>query len=197
MSGGALPSSYQNDASPPHYPLSSVHHSSSDMHEPLPPPDSAAHHAFSSSALGRVQQHFNEPPRDVADVTESLWGLPPWLVRIFFRIRNTLSIYNFFTVYCFNALLNTEIYREYMSLDTAEGAASAAAKGHLPNKRTMVENLYILTLMAPLADVLVRILARNFFKLNLAKVRHFFFSLNAVPPHIALHPSVLLCRMRD
>jgi hypothetical protein len=127
-------------------------------------------------------QLFHEPDRDAPDpviqaVKAAIFGLPPWIVRFFFRIRNAIVVYSFF-LYCLNALLNLEIYREYIRR-TLETTTEEVRHGHRVEvltrpaegwlQRSWLENLYILTLMAPLADVLSRVIARNFFKLALAK----------------------------
>lgn len=75
--------------------------------------------------------------------------------------------------YCLNALLNVEIYREYMDTHSSTSVYS----------RTWFENFYIATLAAPLVDVLVRCLARNFLKLNLAKAQ----------AHCSLPSSLSIC----
>jgi hypothetical protein len=141
---------------------------------------SSSHHAGASAADSRPQtgtyQQFNEPLRDGREDKNQreICGIPGWMVNMYYRVRNALSIYSFFWIYCLNALLNLEIYREYM--DTHGGATAAY-------HRTMFENLYIATLFAPLVDVIVRILARNAYKLNLAKSQS----------HVGVTASLAIC----
>lgn len=121
-------------------------------------------------------QQFNEPRRDGREDKNQrpVCGLPGWVVNLTHRIRNGLSVYNFFFISCLNALLNLEIYREYM-----ESHGGDTAVYH----RTWFENLYIATLFAPLVDVIVRILARNAYKLNLAKSQS----------HVGVASSLAIC----
>jgi hypothetical protein len=118
----------------------------------------------SASAAAAVRDPFATPQ-------VHLFGLPQWLLRFCFRIRNTLAVYTFLLL-CFNALLNVEIYREYTRsvLEHSKHPTETLPQiTHALTERSLLQNLYIATLLAPLADLLARIQARNFFKLCLAK----------------------------
>ncbi len=79
-----------------------------------------------------------------------------------------------FLLLLFNVWLNIEVYRETIrsAIDRAKEHAEDRSLPTLPealSQRSLLQNLYIASLLGPLSDLLSRIVARNFFKLCLAK----------------------------
>jgi len=145
--------------------------------------DFAAPLASPSSSMpagGSASRAPGHAEAESGSIINTVWSfIPAPLLRSFYRVRNTLAIYNFFTIYCLNAMLNIEIYREYME---EHGSTTGAAKDF--THRSLAQQLYIVSLAAPLGDVLVRVLARNFLKLIWCVPKH----PSASPPHCRSPP---------
>jgi hypothetical protein len=146
------------------------------------PHGGAAHDGASTG--GGVYTTFDEPARylsiEDADARRLRGGeatrnacesiFPAWIVRTFYRSKNMFSVYSFFLIYCLNALLNLQIYIHYM--ESHSSSASSKGPDAIANQlyeRSFLENLYIVTLTAPLIGVLFRVQARNYYKLTLAQ----------------------------
>jgi len=160
--------------------------------------DFAAPLASPSSSMpagGSASRAPGHAEAESGSIINTVWSfIPAPLLRSFYRVRNTLAIYNFFTIYCLNAMLNIEIYREYME---EHGSTTGAAKDF--THRSLAQQLYIVSLAAPLGDVLVRVLARNFLKLNLVRAQasiSFPASLSITTPSLNAYALLLMKGMR-